>query len=504
MVAEPEHIAGEILEAEVQFAGSGGSQTMTFLKNRVASIAGKAAPTGRCEVVESNEQRQTCGRWLASDSARSFTALFGALLISLNALAAEPELRVQARLQSSEPAMVGSLVELQLDVLTDTWFTSAPTLPDLQLPGALVMPPDGHAEHINQTVEGQSFSGLRYSYLITPNTAQGFDIPALTVRATPGQASRELSASSQPLRFTATQPPGFDVGEPVLVAQGLRLTQKTVNSATPLKVGDSITRELTLQADGALAMSLPTPPLGDVRGLSRYAKSPQVNTLSDGRGRFNGGQRIDTVTYRIDAEGHYSLPPIAVKWWDASARQIRTAQLPAIDFDAAANSAYKPVFSITEDLKTLGQANRLHLSRFALGLLALLAGLVLLGWLARPYVLRARLDCKARRQARRNAWLASADYAWQQIAPQLDSKPPQLSALYLWTRRSHKGLQLTGPGPRLQAFLRACYGGESAKDQAVHQLKESLTTLQSQAKHNQESVASALRPLNPAHEKDFP
>jgi hypothetical protein len=449
---------------------------MISLKDRVAAIAG----------------------------ARALSAWLISCLISTTTLAAEPELRVQASLQPGEPAMVGSLVELQLDVLTDTWFTSAPTLPDLKLPGALVMPPDGHAEHINQTLDGQSFSGMRYSFLITPNVAQGFDIPALTVRATPGQASAELSAQSQPLHFVAAQPPGFKPGEPVLVAQGLRFTQKIFNSSTPLKVGDSITRQLTLQADGALAMSLPTPPLGDVRGLSRYAKSPQVKNLDDGRGNFNGGQRIDTVTYRIDAEGHYSLPPIEVKWWDASTRQTRTAQVPAISFDAAANSAYKPVFSITEDLKKLGQANRLHLSGFAFGLLALLSGVALLGWFGRPYAPRAYLSWKARRQARHNAWLASADYAWAQIPPQLGGKPPQLSALYLWTRRSRKGLKLTGLGPRLQAFLRACYGREPSKDQAVHQLKESLTTLHSQAEHNKESVASALRPLNPVHEKEFP
>jgi hypothetical protein len=470
-----------------------------ILQDRVVAIASKPAPTEKMQRTP-----RSCRSWLASDGARLITTLFGTLLISLNALAAEPELRVQASLQSNEPAMVGSLIELQLDVLTDTWFTRAPSLPDLKLPGALVMPPDGHAEHINQTVEGQSFSGLRYSYLITPNTAQGFDIPALTVRATPGQASLELSASSQPLRFTATQPPGFDDGEPVLVAQGLRFTQKVVNSTTPLKVGDSITRELTLQADGALGMSLPTPSLGDVRGLSRYAKSPEVSNLDDGRGHFNGGQRIDSVTYRIDVEGHYSLPPIAVKWWDTSTRQIRIAQVPAISFDAAANSAYKPVFSITEDLKKLGRANRLHFSGFAFGLLALLSGVLLLGWFTRPYVRRAYFSWKARRQARYNAWLASADYAWEQIPAQIDGQPPQLSALYLWVRRSRQGLKLTGLGPRLQAFLRACYGREPSKDQAVHQLRKSLTTLHSQAEHNKESVATALRPLNPVHEKDFP
>jgi hypothetical protein len=424
-------------------------------------------------------------------------------LISTTAFAAEPELRVHATLLPADTAMVGSIVELQLDVLTDTWFTSAPTLPDLKLPGTLVMPPDGHAEHLNQTIDGKSFNGMRYTYLITPNVAQAYDVAPLTVRVTPGQATAELSAQSQPMHFTATQPPGFQAGEPVLVAQGLRFSQKVINSSTPLKVGDSLTRQLTLQADGALAMSLPTPSLDDVAGLSRYPKNPQVTSLDDGRGNFTGGQRIDSVTYRIDTEGHYTLPAIELKWWDASSRQTRTAQVPAVSFDAAANSAYKPVFSITEDLKKLGQTHRLHLSGFTFGLLALLAGVALIAWFGRPYAQRAYVGWNARRQARHNAWLASAEYAWQQIPPQLNGKPPQLSALYLWTRRRRKGLMLTGLGPRLQAFLRACYGREPTKDQALHQLKEFLTTLHSQAEQNKESVAPALRPLNPVHEKDF-
>jgi hypothetical protein len=474
---------------------------MISLLNRVAAIAGKPAPTVLIE------QLRTCGSWLASDGASSIAARLGTLLlclISTATLAAEPELRVQATLQPATAPMVGSIVQLQLDVLTDTWFTSAPTLPDLKLPGALVMPPDGHAEHLNQTLDGKSFSGMRYSYLITPNVAQGFDIPTLTVRGTPGQASTELSAQSLPLHFIATQPPGFQPGEPVLVAQGLRFTQNIVKPDTPLKVGDSLTRRLTLQADGALAMSLPTPSLGEVSDLSRYLKNPQVSTLDDGRGHFTGGQRIDTATYRIDAQGHHTLPAIELKWWDAASQQARTAQVPAVDFDAAANSAYHPVFSISEDLKKLGQQSRLHLSRYGIGLVALLLGAALLVWFARPLVHRACLGWQARRRARQAAWRQSPDYAWRQVPPQLDGNPPQLSALYLWTRRSRKGLKLTGLGPRLQALLRACYGREPSKDQALLQLKQSLTTLHSQVEHNRESVAPALRPLNPVHEKDFP
>ncbi|CAI8867184.1 hypothetical protein [Pseudomonas sp. IT-P218] len=475
---------------------------MIILKDRVASFASKPAPTG-----DFCTPQIPCGSGLARESARSVTTKLGTLLlclISTTTLAAEPDLRVQATLQPADTAMVGSLVELRLDVLTDTWFTSAPTLPDLKLPGALVMPSDGHAEHLNQTLDGKSFNGMRYTYLITPNLAQAFDIPPLTVRVTPGQATSELSAQSQALHFTATQPPGFLPGEPVLVAQGLRFSQKIVDSSSPPKVGDSLTRELTLQADGALAMSLPTPSLGDVSGLSRYPKTPQISNLDDGRGNFTGGQRIDSVTYRIDKQGQYNLPAIELKWFDASSQQTRIAQVPAVSFDAAANSAYKPVFSITEDLKKLGQGNRLHLSGVALSLLALLSGVILLAWFARPYVHRAHLAWQARRRARHAAWLQSPDYAWRQIPAQLDGQPPQLGALYLWTRRSRNGLKLTGFGPRLQAFLRACYGRQPTKDQALHQLNESLTTLHSLAEHKQESLATALRPLNPVHEKDVP
>ncbi|MFJ4248330.1 hypothetical protein [Pseudomonas sp. NPDC089741] len=476
--------------------------------NPATAIAGKPAPTGICDGFTGFVHTASpCGSWLASDGARAITTRFGALLLtgifSLNALAADPQLKVQAHLQPAEGAMVGGLVELQVDVLTDTWFTSGATLPDLKLDGALVMPPDGQAQHLNQTIDGQSFSGLRYSYLITPNVAQGVDIPALTVRATPGQATKEISAQSQPVHFSAAQPPGFKPGETPLVATGLRFTQNIVNSATPLKVGDSITRQLTLQADGTLAMALPAPVLGEVAGLSHYVKTPQVTSLDDGRGDILGGQRIDAVSYRIDKTGAYTLPAIAVKWWDSGARQTRTTQVPAVTFEAAANSAYKPVFSIAEDLKQIGQ-NRLYFSARWLVWLTLLVVLVGASYVCRPRMTRAWQQWQARKHARQLAWKQSPDYAWQHINGELQAKPPQLTALYLWLRRSRLGLKLVDAGPRLQGLLRGLYGRQPTAEQTLVQLRESLTTLHSQVQQQQVKPASALRPLNPVHEKDFP
>lgn len=61
--------------------------------------------------------------------------------------------------------------------------------------------------------------------------------------------------------------------------------------------------------------------------------------------------------------------------------------------------------------------------------------------------------------------------------------------------------------PRLQTFLCACYGREPASDQALLQLKQSLSTLHSQAERNKESVLLRLFPnplfLLPQFRREF-
>ena len=309
-----------------------------------------------------------------------------ALLVFVGlAQADEPQLRVQARLVPGDAVVVGEAVQLQVDVLTDSWFTHGASLPELSLAGTDVMPPNGEAGHLSQTIQGQTFSGLRYTYRITPTQAQVFSIAPLTVRATPAQASLELSGQTPALTFRASLPEGFSPGEPVLAASALRLSQSLTPSGGPFKVGDSLTRSVTLQADGTPGLALPAPPQGSVAGLDAYPQTPQVSNLDDGRGGFNGGQRVDRVSYRIQREGDFELPAIRVKWWDSLNRKTRFSELPAFTFKATASSSYTPVFSIVDDLRQLGQPTRLRLPAFWLvGAAALLLAVAL-------YVNRGRL-----------------------------------------------------------------------------------------------------------------
>lgn len=435
-------------------------------------------------------------------NALRYATLVLGIWLSGVALADEPQLWVHSHLDPGDSVVVGQTLQLQVDVLTNSWFTGAAQLPALQLEGALVMPPSSEAQHMTQDLHGQTLTGLRYTYRITAQQAQSFEIPAITVRATPGQASTELSAQTQPLRFNARPVPGVAPGETVLVAQGLRLSQKISASATPLKVGDSLTRGLILQADGPLGLSLPAPVLADSPGLGRYPHPPRISNLDDGRGGVSGGQRIDSVTYRIDREGHHSLPPIQVKWWNSGQQQLQVAQVPGYTFEALANSGYRPVFSITEDLKRLGQPTRLQLSQHLLGLLALCALLGLGGYLARPWWQRARQALQRWRHTRRATWEQSPGYAWRQVPGQLEQG--QFGALYLWRKRLQHRLDLASLGPRLQGLLRACYGRQDNRADALRQLRQALPSLARQATPHHRSTAHALRPLNPGQEKDFP
>ncbi|WP_222852783.1 BatD family protein, partial [Bordetella pertussis] len=108
-----------------------------------------------------------------------------------------PPLRVTARLPAGAQAQAGAT--LRLDT---TWFTQPPRLPALTLPGVMVTPPSGEGELVRAEHNGVAYSGLRYTYLLSPTAAGQVQVPALAVSAEVGPGKTPASASSAPLSFT--------------------------------------------------------------------------------------------------------------------------------------------------------------------------------------------------------------------------------------------------------------------------------------------------------------
>lgn len=428
------------------------------------------------------------------------------LLLPLLAQAAEPQVKVRSQLLPGEKVLVGGTVVLQVDLLVDTWFNAAPRLPKLRLDGAVVSAPSGEATHLNERIDGKAFFGLRLNYQIVAQQARAYDIPALAIEVQPGQGSGPLTVYSQALHFVARQPAG-DTQQQRLVASSVQFSQTLERSHTPLRIGDSVTRHLQVQAQAAQAMLIPPPAFAEIDGLKRYPKTPQVTPLGDGRGGVSGGQREDAVTYVVTKAGHYRLPAIDLRWWDATTGQAHTATVPALDVEATGTATYQGPFSINEDLRALGRNAQIRLAGH--GLLAVVAVIVLggLGYFGRGWAMALHGRWRSWSQRRRQAYLDSAEYAWRQIARQLSDDPPQMSALYLWQRRATGCREMrtaSRPLPLavskcLLTFFRSRYARGSSDKATAVELAKALPELRQAAdlKHRTSTDPYALKKLNP-------
>lgn len=433
------------------------------------------------------------------------------LCLSLSALAAEPDVRIQSRLVPADGVSVGGTLHLEVDLLVDTWFTAAPVLPPLTLTGALVAPPSSEASHLTLQQDGKTFFGMRFTYRITPQVAQRFEIPALSFQVQPGQASGPVKLSSPAFSFDAKALP-HGGKTPQLVANAVRFTQEIIRSHQPLRVGDSLERRLRIEADGAQAMLLPAPNFATVDGLKRYLQTPSVKALDDGRGTITGGQREDVATYVVEQSGQYQLPAIELTWWDTNTGQSQVVKVPAIDLTAEASS-YQAPFSISEDLHALGQQARITLAGHWLMLAGAAALFALLVWLVRTRLHGLWQRVQQWREARRLARLDSPAYALHLARAQLRQRPMELGGLYLWVRRRtgrlaisplFRGSTETVTQPVL-AFFRLIYGankeplGQDAATQIVSVLDGAMAEPPGQT-----GQPHGLQPLNPGQDEPKP
>lgn len=393
-----------------------------------------------------------------------------------------PQLRAAASFTGQEPLTVGATATLQVDVLTSTWFTQPPELSSLNIPGAMVTGPTGDATLIRDNVGGVAYSGLRFSYQVSPTAAGALRVPPLTVRAQVGQASAPLSTSTQALTVQAATPPGMEASGHGLAASSVQVSQQVQFSAQPPAVGDHIRRTITVQAQGAQAMLIPPPDSAPVPGLKAYSSEPELSPLSDSRGGFLGGQRVDRIDYVVERAGAFALPEVEVRWWNVTTKREERAVLPAQPFDAHAGAAYQAPFSVQQDLRDLGRQVQVRIPGGWLALAAAAAAAGLAWWLGMPWCRRAGRWLRATIQATRRRWQASEACAAVAARRELARPAGRLDALYRWLRVSRHRTTVSGATADLPAELRAagadalrdCYGRAPDAARGLQTLRRAL------------------------------
>ncbi|MGP5235010.1 BatD family protein [Pseudomonas helleri] len=270
----------------------------------------------------------------------------------------------------------------------------------------------GESRTYEKLINGVRHGVIEVRYGIYPQHSGELQIPALTFSATqvdnqPGNTSTPSAPKpGKMVHVTSTEiplqvkpkPEDYPATAAWLPARSLSLSETWNPEPDHSKVGDSLTRTLTLKAEGLSSAQLPPLPATDVNGLRRYPDLPQLsNQVTDNGLIGSREEREALVPTRV---GQVELPAVELVWWNTHEDRLERSYLPARTLQVAANTSLAadslagtgPVVDSDDSTLWLWQLSTL-----------LLACTTLIGfglwWRARwqPAILRAAQTCPSPR-----------------------------------------------------------------------------------------------------------
>ena len=262
----------------------------------------------------------------------------------------------------------------------------------------------GESRTYEKLINGVRHGVIERRYGIYPQRSGELIIPAQTFSAT--QVDSQQATAPAPLGPTPgkmvhvtsaeiplsvlPKPDAWPATAPWLPARSLSISETWNPEPDHTLVGDSLTRTLTLKAEGLSSAQLPPLPATDVNGLRRYPDLPQLSNQITENGLVGSREEREAlVPARV---GQVELPAVEVVWWNTHEDRLERSYLPARTLQVAANpnmTVDTPVGNVPATLNTDSTLWLWQLSTLILAC-STLAGFGL-WWRARwqPAILRA-------------------------------------------------------------------------------------------------------------------
>lgn len=125
-----------------------------------------------------------------------------------------------------------------------------------------------------------------------------------------------------------------------LPAEQITLRDSWQDHAPLFKVGEPVTRTITVEAKGLAASQIPTLSLAQPAGARLYPEAPQNQSRTDGKTIF--GISKQDVTYIPDAQGTLEIAPVKLAWWNTTTNMQSQAMLPALVLQVAPGAMPAP------------------------------------------------------------------------------------------------------------------------------------------------------------------
>lgn len=252
------------------------------------------------------------------------------------------------------------------------------SLNDPEIDGVLVEKL-GEDSNYRTRINGVEYMVTERNYALFPQKSGKLAIPPLTLMAEivansrPSfngffnpQVTQSKRISSKAIELDVQGIPPLFAGNHWLAASALTLKQQWSGDGLQVKVGEPLTRTLTLQVQGATVGQLPE--LGNLPspdGLKTYPDQPLLKEQKQADGL--SALREEKIAYIPSRPGRFELPELQVVWFNTRTQKIETATLPQVTLvasgdvqNAAPQPASTPQITATPNAATPTTAGELQ------------------------------------------------------------------------------------------------------------------------------------------------
>ncbi|MDH5910867.1 BatD family protein [Vibrio splendidus] len=232
---------------------------------------------------------------------------------------------------------VNEQVILNIEVATPRWLTGGTRIGSIEIPNVIAKQRNQLATNYTERVNGTTWSRQRWEVTLYPMTSGEFVIPTVPVRiqvSAPDGSNVGGTLYTQSIKFEASLPSGLlDNESPWFSATEVDTEQQWQRSSENLKVGDAITRTVTIKAKDSLSVLLPD--VLNNKSTQQYQAYPQPNRLDDTQDRGNyRSSRIEETVYVIQQGGEFTLPEFSFQWWDSKNQRLENVVIKGNVFEA--------------------------------------------------------------------------------------------------------------------------------------------------------------------------
>ncbi|MGH1461033.1 MAG: BatD family protein [Neptuniibacter sp.] len=231
-------------------------------------------------------------------------------------------------------------------VLGQRIFDTALVEPKIKQGKALIQPL-GEQRQYPQKLQGRDILVVEQSWVIIPQQSGVLEIESAKLSASIQKQQTRFPGStrSRSMQHIFLKADNYllDVDPIPVVFSGSNwitaseLTLDTELSSDEWRVGEPITRTITLQATGTTQEQIAALQLPDVQGLKQYPAKPVYAQSFQ-----NGGVSVQMtleVTLIPNLAGEVTLPEVRLPWWNTDTNQEEVAVLPEQSFNVAQGDA---------------------------------------------------------------------------------------------------------------------------------------------------------------------